>query len=119
MVIIFAKSFILDVHTSAGYTSDTAKLSFTMLCYEWFKKANTVKRLHSREQFGRIKTSLKEVFHQIGVHVFKCQSFDAMMRCYMNMVPWVVLAFSGVVKVNDLSKWGTDPNFSDILLHQV
>ena len=48
----------------------------------------------------------------------------------MNMVPRVELAFSAAcehaqiifflfVIMNDLSKWGTDPNFSDILLHQV
>ena len=29
-----------------------------------------------------------------------------------------MLAFLGVIKVNNLSKWGTDPNISYILLHQ-
>ena len=55
--------------------------------------------------------------------IFKYQSFDAMTLCYMNMVSWVVLAFSAAcgqiqitfflfVIMNDLPKWGTDPNFS-------
>ena len=46
--------------------------------------------------------------------------------CYAKMVPWVVLVFStacGQIQIffflfdimNDLPKWGTDPNSSDIL----
>ena len=81
MVTFFAKSFILDVYTISEYISGTAKLSFTMLCYKWFNKANTVKGFHCREysdEFGQIKTSLKEVFREVSK--FWCN--DALLNEY-------------------------------------